>query len=327
MALALTGPVTKEQIKSTCYYNIEASTPSTIDWDNVIGQGTYGIILGTIIEDNWVVKIANKKGSCTSMDHEHKLHESAFNALARVNETLDLPIICPQIRDFKHIESCCWYYMSRIFNPPDFTKLVHCLIYGDDKTSVKWSGVFPSVDDLSVEIEQFKETNKIDPRINDINDIAYCNGVIFGLLHYGSRQTAQDIEIVLGKDKSKGKVSMFFYDFDKSASIEEFDDNMIKTLTTSMSGSYSNFLDPVGERFKQGYMDSATIFGFEEYSNRVIEQCTKFQKMLDLDSDDEMVGGYGKKNKSKTKSKTKKNTKRKTKNKKKRTIRNKRFHF
>ena len=60
MALALTGPVTKEQIKSTCYYNIESSTPSTIDWDNVIGQGTYGIILGTIIDDNWVVKIANK---------------------------------------------------------------------------------------------------------------------------------------------------------------------------------------------------------------------------------------------------------------------------
>lgn len=325
-ALALTGPVTKEQIKSTCYYNIEASTPSTINWDNVIGQGTYGIILGTIIDDKWVVKIANKKGSCTSMDHEHKLHESAFNALAHVNETLDLPIVCPQIRDFKHIESCCWYYMSRIFNPPDFTKLVHCLIYGDDKTSVKWSGVFPSVDDLSFEIERFKEANKIDPRINDINDIAYCNGVIFGLLHYGSKQTAQDIEIVLGKNNPKDKVSMFFYDFDKSEGIEEFDDNMIKTLTTSMSGSYSNFLGPAGERFKQGYMDSATIFGFEEYSNRVIEQCVNLQKMLD---DDEMGGGYGKKNKtkSKTKKKIKRNPKKKTKNKKKRTIRNKQIHF
>lgn len=87
------------------------------------------------------------------------------------------------------------------------------------------------------------------------------NGVIYGLLHYGSKQTAQDIEIVLGK--TKGKYNVFFYDFDKSEHFENFDNSTIRKLVLSLTGSYSTFLGPVGEKFKAGYRFSASVFDNE----------------------------------------------------------------
>ena len=110
-------PVDLATIKKTCYFNIESKTPSTIDWTNMIGQGTYGIILGTIIDDDWVVKVANKKDSCTVMDHEYNFHREALEALRFVKErNSDIPVFCPEIRDFLSIDTCCWYYMSKIYN-------------------------------------------------------------------------------------------------------------------------------------------------------------------------------------------------------------------
>ena len=79
--MALVGkPVTPEEIKKTCYTSIESINPSSINWDQVIGQGTYGIILGVIQDDDWVIKIANKKNSCTTLKHEYTFHNDAFLA-------------------------------------------------------------------------------------------------------------------------------------------------------------------------------------------------------------------------------------------------------
>ena len=71
MALATSAPISLDKLKTNCYQLIEAKTPSTINWDNVIGVGTYGLILGTIVEpEKFVVKIANKKSTCTTQSHE-----------------------------------------------------------------------------------------------------------------------------------------------------------------------------------------------------------------------------------------------------------------
>jgi hypothetical protein len=84
----LSGVVTQEAIKKLCYHKIEAAVPSSIDWDNVIGQGTYGIILGTIHEPNWVVKVANHTKQCAVMDHEHDKNLERFQ-IAQIDALFD----------------------------------------------------------------------------------------------------------------------------------------------------------------------------------------------------------------------------------------------
>jgi hypothetical protein len=290
-ALSLTsGIVTKEIIRSTCYDKIESQVPSSINWDNVIGQGTYGIILGTIVDPNWVVKVANKTQGCSVMDHEHTLHENANSVLRELKTHVsDIPIFCPETRKFAHFEGCCWYYMSKIWKSSKLPKLMHCLIFNDPdaKTQEKHSGIYPTPKHLSDHIKTLKTENKINEKINGIKDVAYLNGVIFGLLHYGSKQTAQDIEIALGKNDRSGVYNIFFYDFDKSEHFEEYTKPVIKSLGMSMSGPYSAFLGPLGERFKAGYRFSANMFAPQSsVCETVINNCEEMERML-LDDDEE----------------------------------------
>ena len=249
-----------------------------------------GIILGTIHEPNWVVKVANHAKQCRVMDHEYTIHENANNALRELKSRTDadIPIFCPQTRNFAHTEGCCWYYMTRIWKGSKLPKLMHCLIFNDPstKTQEKHSGIYPTPKDLSDHIKSLKAKNKMNEKINGIKDVAFYNGVIFGLLHYGSKQTAQDIEIVLGKNSQSDVYNIFFYDFDKSERFEEYTEANIKLLGVSMSGSYNTFLGPLGERFKEGYRLSARIFEQPDVCERVIANCEDVERML-LDDDEE----------------------------------------
>ena len=280
----LSGVVTQEAIQKLCYHKIEAVVPSSIAWDNVIGQGTYGIILGTIHEPNWVVKVANHTKQCRVMDHEYTLHENANAALRELKSRTDadMPIFCPQTRRFAHTEGCCWYYMTRIWKGSKLPKLMHCLIFNDQstKTQEKHSGIYPTPQFLSDHVKTLKTENKLNAKINGIKDVAFYNGVIFGLLHYGSKQTAQDIEIVLGKNSQADVYNVFFYDFDKSEQFEEYTEPIVKLLAVSMSGSYGAFTGPLGDRFKEGYRLSARIFEQSDVCERVIAKCEGWETML-----------------------------------------------
>ena len=195
--------------------------------------------------------------------------------------------------------------------------MIHCLIFDDPdvKTIEKWSGIFPTPAYLSEYIEKLKHYNKLNEQIDDINTIAYLNGVIYGLLHYGSKQTAQDIEIVLGKSSNRDKYNVFFYDFDKSSKIDNFDKENIGKLAESLSGSYSKFLGDIGNHFKEGYRFSAEIFELMEPCNKVIEKAEALEHMLLDDSDDELGGGGGINNKTRKNIKNIKNKRNKRKNK------------
>jgi len=280
------GVVTQDAIRKLCHNKIEASVPSSINWDNVIGQGTYGIILGTIHEPNWVVKVANHTKQCTVMDHEYRLHENANGALRDLKSQTDadMPIFCPQTRMFAHTEGCCWYYMTRIWKGSKLPKLMHCLIFNDHdphtKTQEKHSGIYPTPQDLSDHVKTLKTENKLNAKINGIKDVAFYNGVIFGLLHYGSKQTAQDIEIVLGKNGPADVYNVFFYDFDKSKHFEEYAEPIVKLLAVSMSGSYGTFMGPLGDRFKEGYRLSARTFEQSDVCERVIAKCEGVETLL-----------------------------------------------
>ena len=279
--MALVGtPVSLEEIKKTCFSSIESINPSSIDWTKVIGQGTYGIILGIIQDSKYVIKIANKKTSCSTLNHEYTLHQSALSALDHIKSLLtELPIVTPSITNYMEKSQCCAYYMSRIF-PTSGNKLVHCLIDSEDEVVEKWSGIFPNNDYLTELIEKFQKNKTMNKYIIDINTLAYLNGIIFGTFHFGSKQTAQDIEIVLGSDSKSGIINVYFFDFDKSQLISRIPpEKLVKHLAISMSGGYCKFLGVRGDYFIKGYRAAAQIFNGTVLAEKVIDYNVAMEKM------------------------------------------------
>lgn len=329
------GPVNLETLKGKCSPIIESIAPSTINWDNLVGSGTYGLILGTIVEPHkWVVKVADKTTSCTTMNHEINLHKSAIDALQTFKKAQgDLPVFCPGIANFAHQDKCCWYYMQKIFKPPGLGKLLHTTIEDADpeekkETRVKWSGIYPNPSDLSKFLRSFVE-RKISS-IENIQYVANLNGIIFGILHFISKQTGQDLEIVLGKIGKNSPITVIFYDFDKSAFWSKSEDSQyiirdrslsekdfIKVLSTSMGGSYATTMGETGAAFQEGYQRVAALTGFSDIASKALNKIKKLEEML--------LGGRRRKKRRRRKSRKKKRkTKKKKRRKKRKTKRRRR---
>ena len=302
-------PVDLSTLKRKCMPIIETNAPSSVNWENLVGSGTYGLILGTIIEpDKMVVKIADKTTSCTTMDHEINLHKSAFDALEKFKDANSVSIYCPSVLDFAHKDACCWYYMQKIFKPTGYSKLIHTMIEnveGDAETYEKHSGIYPSPIHLEDIINSYKKTDTTDLTIENV---ARLNGTIFGILHYLSKQTGQDIEIVLGKINKGGKINVIFYDFDKSSFWEEegsdnykiqnhdssiTKEKFIKLLAISIGGGYATTIGKLGEEFIRGYLYVAEQAGYTEIATSVISNINAIEQML--------LEGGGKKKKKKNK--------------------------
>ena len=294
------GPVELSSLRSKCEPIIEPAAPSTINWNNLVGSGTYGLILGTIVEpDKWVVKVADKTTSCTTMNHEKNLHQSAIEALHRFKvENGNIPIFCPGILKFAHIDKCCWYYMQKIYKPPDFSKLIHTTIEDADPeeprtTQEKWSGIFPSPGDLNELIRDFTRNNK--SYLGSIENVARLNGTIFGILHYLSKQTGQDIEITLGKMGKNQQITVIFFDFDKSSFWNKVNEDQyqiqnnseiltkkqfIKVLSTSMTNAYCTTMGDIGQQFSEGYLAVAEMVGLGDIAIQTLNNIRQLEEML-----------------------------------------------
>jgi hypothetical protein len=294
------GPVDLASLKKQCYPIIEPLAPSTINWGNLIGSGTYGLILGTIVEpDKWVVKVADKTTSCTTMNHEINLHESAIKALQTFKEAQrDLPVFCPGIARFAHKDKCCWYYMQKIYKPQDFSKLIHTTIEDVDpgeprETEEKWSGIFPSPGDLNQIIKHFTRSGI--SNLGAIENVARLNGTIFGILHYLSKQTGQDIEITLGKMGKNQPITVIFFDFDKSGFWHEVNEDQyqiqnnseiltknqfIKVLSNSMTNAYCTTMGDIGKQFSEGYQAIAEMVGLGDIAIKTLNNIKELEEML-----------------------------------------------
>jgi len=323
------GPVVLSSLKRKCYPIIEPVAPSTINWENLIGSGTYGLILGTIVEPaKWVVKVADKTTSCTTMNHEINLHKSAIDALQTFKEVQgDLPVFCPEIADFAHEDKCCWYYMRKIHKPPGFSKLIHTTIEDAEPdeprtTKEKWSGIFPSPSDLNGFINHFTSSRISD--LGAIENVARLNGTIFGILHYLSKQTGQDIEITLGKMGKNQPITVIFFDFDKSGFWDKVNEDQyqiqnnseiltkkqfIKVLSTSMTNAYCTTMGDIGKQFSEGYQAIAEMVGLGDIAIKTLNNIRKLEEMLQ--------GGRRRRRRRKRRRKSRKK-KRKTKKKKRR---------
>ena len=320
------GPVELSSLRQKCEPIIEPVAPSTINWNNLVGSGTYGLILGTIVEpDKWVVKVADKTTSCTTMNHEIHLHQSAIDALQRFKvENGDIPIFCPGILKFAHVDKCCWYYMQKIYKPPGFSKLIHSTIEDADPehprtTKDKWSGLFPSPTRLDELIRDFTTSNR--SNLGTVENVAFFNGIIFGILHYLSRQTAQDIEITLGKMGRNEPITVIFFDFDKSGFWNKVADKQyevqnkseiltekefIKVLSTSMTSAYSTTMGDTGQKFGEGYLAVAEMAGLSDIAIKALKNVKQLEEMF-------LLGGRKKRRRKsrKKKRKTKKKKRRK----------------
>ena len=152
--------------------------------------------------------------------------------------------------------------------------------------------VCPSQEDLTEIIDNLN--GDLDTNIIDINHLAYCNGFIFGMLHYMDLQIGSDIEIVLGRLTPNDKVSVFFYDFDKSTRWSKIDDNkynvggehintqkFVKLLSNTMgSAPYCTTIGLIGEQFIKGYMYASNKTDYVDISRSVIENIREFEEML-----------------------------------------------
>merc|ERR1712093_648260 len=157
-------------------------------------------------------------------------------------------------------DNCCWYYMQRIYNPKNFNKLVHTTIDYPKQTSTKWSGIYPSPATLSDIINSLQNSN-----ISSIEFAAYLNGIIFGILHYMSKQTGQDLEIVLGSFTGNGPINIIFYDFDKSSFTDGMDEKVkVRALFNSLQSAYSTSKGILGYMFIKGYKAVASMSGPED---------------------------------------------------------------
>ena len=331
------GPVNLETLKGKCYPIIESVAPSSIKWDNLVGSGTYGLILGTIVEpDKWVVKVADKTTSCTTMNHEINLHKSAIDALQTFKKAQgDLPVFCPGIANFAHKDKCCWYYMQKIYKPQGFSKLIHTSIEDADPdeprtTKEKWSGIFPSPSDLNGFIDHFTKSRISD--LGAIENVARLNGTIFGILHYLSKQTAQDIEITLGKMGKNQPITVIFFDFDKSGFWNKINEDQyqiqnysevitekkfIKVLSTSMTNAYCTTMGAIGQHFSEGYKAVAEMAGLGDIASKALNNIRQLEEML--------LGGRRRKKRRRRKSRKKKRkTKKKKRRKKRKTKRRRR---
>ena len=111
--------------------------------------------------------------------------------------------------------------------------------------------------------------------INSIEYAAYLNGLIFGILHYMSKQTGQDLEIVLGKIAGNNDIKIIFYDFDKSSFTHDMDEkDKIRALFNSLQSAYSTSKGILGYMFTTGYKAAAGMSGPEDLNiaNQVIEK-------------------------------------------------------
>ena len=333
------GPVELSSLRSKCEPIIEPVAPSTINWNNLVGSGTYGLILGTIVEpDKYVVKVADKTTSCTTMNHEIHLHQSAIEALQRFkveNGDIPIPIFCPGILDFSHLDKCCWYYMQKIYKPDGFSKLIHTTIEDADPeeprtTKEKWSGIFPSPGDLNELIRDFTRNNK--SYLGSIENVARLNGTIFGILHYLSKQTAQDIEITLGKMGKNQQITVIFFDFDKSGFWNKVNEDQyqiqnnseiltekqfIKVLSTSMTNAYCTTMGDIGQQFSEGYQAVAEMAGLGDIAAKTLTNIRQLEEMF-------LLGGRRKRRKRRRKSGKKKRKTKKKKRRKKRKTRKRR---
>ena len=169
--------------------------------------------------------------------------------------------------------------MDRIFPPDDGEHIWQAYMYSynpdmDKVVTVKHfiRGRYVGKNGIIKLISQYNLT---------IEKLAYLSGVLLSAVQYGSRQTAVDTELILGKDLS-GNISLYLIDFDRSTWRDEenpntglsFTEKQIEQELTKPMEDEEFYFGPdeeeLYEKFKEGYFKTDDDFGELELAERVI---------------------------------------------------------
>ena len=249
--------------------------------EELLGRGGHGSIYS-------VGKALVRKESCNILDcisnkREYILQGSAYDIVKDLTYS-GIKIPRPtdwedQYRVNERGDICCSYEMDRIYPPDDGSHIWQAYIYAYDANMDKISEVGGFVRGRYVGANKISELLQLEDK--SIEDITYKAGILLGALQYGSRQTAIDTELILGRD-SNGDLFLYLIDFDRSSFWEDgnletglpYTGNKLDYfLTKPMEDEefYPGSDDPeLYEKFKEGYFEIAEKFGYLELAQSVI---------------------------------------------------------
>lgn len=252
-----------------------------LEVENVIGKGGFGVILTVGNEEKRVIKINHSAITCKELDFEYQLQLSAyeaFNKYTTYREKMRIGGI-PQPHSFDvfgNNSAHCYMTMDRVF-PPKSSNSKETQIWqlwlGDERN------LFVRDPDRGV----FTGINSLEKLDMDINKISSDMAVIAAILHYGSKQTAIDVEYVIGRkydelDREENKV--FAFDFNQSTfwDKEVPIDMLVQSLEMPAVAPDSTEAPELWNTFREVYIRKATEIGYKEASILVMDTLEQRQK-------------------------------------------------
>ena len=281
------------------------SNTSIIDYNNILGSGTHGIVYGSNISSNIAVKVFptsimnlptcyGKSQLISSCDvirngeysYQEIAREYLHNAIPYLDSDIKTIIDIPEVYGFKFLPNaaeakCCSYLMKRLMPLSNTTAIQLTFNYERDHDTILPSGRYVGIDTL----KSFGLTN------TDISKINRAIASIFAVLHYGMKTDAYDIEFVLVQPITpEESYGVYAIDFDKFSIYKETypycisrkltetnydhrqinnENHMIRLLATTI-GYCPAITYPEYSEWKETYIKIAGLYGHSELATKVL---------------------------------------------------------
>lgn len=280
-----------------------------VNYNNLLGSGTHGIVYGSNISENIAVKIFpssivnipvcyGKSQSLNSCDvirngeysYQEIAREHLHNAIPYLDSDIKTIIDIPEVYGFKFLPTvtnakCCSYLMKRLKPLLNNNIIQLTFNYERDHDSILPSGRYVGIDTLK----------RIGLSNLDISKINRAIASIFAVLHYGMKTDAYDIEFVLASNQEE-VYGVYAIDFDKFSMYSEtypycisrkltetnYDHrqinnqtHLIRLLSTTI-GYCPHITYPEYLEWKETYIKTASLYHCSELATKVL---TSYESM------------------------------------------------
>ncbi|HSW76482.1 MAG TPA: hypothetical protein VLG50_05530 [Candidatus Saccharimonadales bacterium] len=261
-----------------------------VDYNLLLGEGTHGVVYGSLISPTIAVKLFNLKHCHDIKSGEYAMHEYVHDQFEKFKNHIDKNLVdyvfVPQVYGFKYLPnsqnpSCCMYYMDQL--KPLYNHIIQLSFnYPRDANMILSSGQYVGIDTL----KSFGFNNQ------DVSMINRSIASMMALFHYAMKIDAYDIEYVLARHGHAHGV--YAIDYDK-VNVYQNDTTIVRKLTENDTETrvIKNELDlsrllstsihycphilyPEYQEWKWTYIDMAKKFKHEKLAQLVMEQYEKY---------------------------------------------------
>lgn len=253
-----------------------------INYENVIGSGTHGIVYGTFINPNIVAKVFNIRECDTIKNKEVAIHEYVHEMFHKYNNILDNDILnivdIPNVYGFKYIPNsynaqCCMYYMDKLASTDEYL-IQLSFNYDRDYDQVLSSGRYMGIDTIKQYLSD-----------DDVLLLVKAMGSMMALIHYGMNLDGYDIEFVFGGDyklyiidydKVNKYTNLYPYIIKRKLTENDYDeknirnDNDVARLLASTIHYYPHPDYPEYTIWKENYINVAEKFNKQQLATKVL---------------------------------------------------------